>query len=189
MYFWGNEKRFHEWRVILAVDQSGSMGTSVVYSSVMAAIFASMPVIDTNLVFFSTEVVDMSDRLADPVDVIFGAQLGGGTDIAQAVTYAASLVTEPDKTIFLLISDLYEGGLSSQLLTQLLELKESKVKVVCLLALTDQGTPAFNRNLAAQIRDLEIPAFGCTPRKLVDVMGRILKGLSFEDLETPEEGE
>ena len=121
--------------------------------------------------------------------MIFGAQLGGGTDIAQAVTYAAGLVTEPEKTIFLLISDLYEGGLSSQLLTQLLELKESKVKVVCLLALTDQGTPAFNRNLAAQIRDLEIPAFACTPRKLVDVMGRILKGLSFEDLETPEEGE
>ena len=189
VYFWGNEKRFHEWRVILAVDQSGSMGTSVVYSSVMAAIFASMPVIDTNLVFFSTEVVDMSDRLTDPVDVIFGAQLGGGTDIAQAVTYAAGLVTEPDKTIFLLISDLYEGGLSSRLLSQLSELKESKVKVVCLLALTDKGTPAFNRSLAAQIRDLDIPAFACTPRKLVDVMSRILKGLSFEDLETQVEGE
>lgn len=189
VYFWGNQKRFHEWRVILVVDQSGSMGTSVVYSSVMAAIFASLPVVETNLIFFSTEVVDMSDRLADPVDVIFGAQLGGGTDIAQAVTYASSLVTEPDKTIFLLISDLYEGGISARLLTQLSQLKESKVKVVCLLALTDSGAPAFNRSLAVQIRDFGIPAFACTPRKLVDVMGRILKGLSFEDLETPEESE
>lgn len=189
VYFWGNQKRFHEWRVILAVDQSGSMGTSVVYSSVMAAIFASLPVIETNLIFFSTEVVDMSDRLADPVDVIFGAQLGGGTDIGQAVTYAAGLVTEPDKTILLLITDLYEGGSASRLLAQLSELRESKVKAVCLLALTDKGTPAFNRSLAAQIRDLDIPAFACTPRKLVDVMARLLKGLSFEDLETPEETE
>lgn len=189
IYFWGNQKRFHEWRIILAVDQSGSMGTSVVYSSVMAAIFASLPVIETNLIFFDTEVADMSDRLADPVDVIFGAQLGGGTDIGKAVTYAAGLVTEPDKTIFLLISDLYEGGLSSRILSQLAELKESKVKVVCLLALTDKGAPAFNRSLAARIRDLDIPAFACTPRKLVDVMGRILKGLRFEDLETAEESE
>ena len=186
VYFWGNQKRFHEWRVILAVDQSGSMGTSVVYSSVMAAIFASLPVLETNLIFFDTEVVDMTDRLTDPVDVIFGAQLGGGTDIAKAVTYASGLVTEPERTIFILISDLFEGGVAERLLAKLSELKESKVQVVCLLALTDGGAPAFDRGLAGTLRGLDIPAFACTPRKLVDVMGRILKGVPFDDLATPE---
>src|SRR5207245_10810370 len=120
---------------------------------------AQMPVIGASLVSLSIEVVEMSDRLAEPVDVIFGAQLGGRTDIAQAVTYAAGLVTEPDKTIFLLISDLYEGGLSSQLLAQLSQLKESKVKVVCLLVLTAEGAPGFSRSLAARLRDRILPVF------------------------------
>ncbi len=184
VYFFGNLKRFHEWRVILAVDQSGSMGTSVVYSSIMAAIFASLPVLETNLILFDTEIVDMTEELSDPVEILFGAQLGGGTDIAKAVTYAASLVTEPEKTIFILITDLYEGGSQERLLATLAELKESRAEVLCLLALTDRGVPSYSAGLAAKVRGLEIPTFGCTPHKLVDILGRILKGVPYEDLAT-----
>ncbi len=186
VYFWGNQKRFHEWRIVLAVDQSGSMGTSVIHSSVLAAVFASLPVLATNLVFFDTEVVDMSDQLADPVDVIFGARLGGGTDIARAVTYAAGLVTEPERTIFLLVTDLYEGGSEERMLAKLAELKESKVQVIVLLALTDGGAPSYDRETAAKVRALDIPAFACTPNRIVDLLGRILKGLPYDDLATPE---
>jgi hypothetical protein len=189
VYFWGNQKRYHEWRVVLCVDQSGSMGTSVVYSSIMAAIFASLPVLATNLVLFDTEVVDMSEHLADPVDVLFGAQLGGGTDISKAVAYASGLVTEPEKTIFILVTDLFEGGSEEALLGELARLKEARVNLLCLLALTDGGAPAFNRGLAAKVVALGIPAFACTPHRLVDLLGRILKGLPYDDLATVQGGE
>jgi Mg-chelatase subunit ChlD len=97
--------------IILCVDQSGSMAGSIVYSGVMAAVMASLRAVSTSLVFFDTAVVDMTDKLADPVDVLFGAQLGGGTDIHRAVTYCQSLISRPTETIFILISDLIEGGI------------------------------------------------------------------------------
>lgn len=184
VYFWSNQRKFHEWQIILCVDQSGSMGQSVVYSSVMAAIFASLPVLKTNLVLFDTAIVDMTDELVDPVDVLFGAQLGGGTDIAKALTYAAGLVEQPEKTIFVLISDLIEGGSPDRALGVLKDLKGAKAHVLCLLALSDGGRPSFSHEMAAAVRELEIPAFACTPKKLADLMGRILRGLPYEDLAT-----
>jgi hypothetical protein len=184
VYFWANQRKFHEWQVVLVVDQSGSMAASVVYSSVMAAIFASLPVLKTNLVLFDTEVVDMTDELVDPVDVLFGAQLGGGTDIAKALSYSRGLVEQPEKTIFVLISDLYEGGSSERMVSVLKELKEAKAHVLCLLALSDTGRPSYDHNMAATVSSFGVPAFACTPRKLADVMARILKGLSYDDLAT-----
>ncbi|HEY7125239.1 MAG TPA: VWA domain-containing protein [Ktedonobacterales bacterium] len=175
-YFWANEKRFKEWQVIICVDQSGSMASSVVYSSIMAAIFASLSVLRTNLVFFDTQIVDMTDQLSDLVDILFGTQLGGGTDIAKAVTYCAQQVVQPEKTIFLLITDLYEGGNRNVLVSQMEALVESKVHCLCLLALDDTGRASYDHDLAGKVADLGVPTFACTPNKLIAMMEQILQG-------------
>ena len=175
-YFWANEKKFREWQVIVCVDQSGSMASSVVYSSIMAAIFASLSVLRTNLVFFDTQIVDMTEQLSDPVEILFGTQLGGGTDIAKAVTYCAQQVVQPEKTIFLLITDLYEGGNRNVLLSQLGALVESKVHALCLLALDDSGRASYDHDMAHRVSDLGIPTFACTPNKLIQMMEQILQG-------------
>ncbi|HUQ01960.1 MAG TPA: VWA domain-containing protein [Kofleriaceae bacterium] len=177
VYFWANQRRRHDWEVVIAVDQSGSMGQSVVYSSVMGAIFASIDVLQTRLLFFDTEIVDVTPLLVDPVEVLFASQLGGGTDINRAVAYVQThFIERPEKTIFLLITDLYEGGNATELVARVRELCESKVKVLVLLALTDGGKPSYDHNLAAQIAALGAHCFGCTPRLLVRVVERIMKG-------------
>ncbi len=176
IYFWANQRRRHDWEVVIAVDQSGSMAESVVYSSVMAAIFASIDVLRTRLLFFDTEIVDVTPLLVDPVEVLFASQLGGGTDIHRAVAYAQEhFIENPEKTIFLLITDLYEGGDQSGLVARVRALSESKVKVLVLLALSDGGTPSFDHELAARLTAVGAICFGCTPKLLVRVMERIMK--------------
>jgi len=180
-YFWANQRRRHEWDVSLLVDQSGSMAQSVVYSSVMAAIFASLDVLRTKLLMFDTEVVDMTHVLDDPVEVLFSAQLGGGTDINRAVAYGQQhFVERPDKTLFILITDLYEGGNAQQLVARMRKLVESRVKVLVLLALSDTGHPSYDHGLAKRLTDLGIPCFGCTPNKLVEVMEKVMSGGSLD---------
>jgi Mg-chelatase subunit ChlD len=181
VYFFANQQRFHEWRFIILVDQSGSMGESVVYASIMAAVFASLPALDTRLVFFDTSVVDVSDQLSDPVDVLFGVKLGGGTDIAQAVRYGASLVGQPEKTLLLLITDLYEGGDANQMLRHLAALKESRVQVLTALALNDTGKASFDKDMARKVAALDIPAFAATPNRLVDAVVQAMKGGGLVD--------
>ena len=156
--------------VIVAIDQSGSMAESVVYASVFGAVLASMRSVKTSLVAFDTAVVDLSDRLADPVDVLFGCQLGGGTDINRAVGYCASLITRPAETIFVLISDLYEGGVAEELLRRVNELVQSGVRVISLLALSDSGAPAYDHELAAALAEIGVPAFACTPDAFPDLL-------------------
>lgn len=175
-HFFANQRRRHEWDVVLVVDQSGSMAESVVYSSVMAAIFASLDVLRTRLVFFDTEVVDMTPLLTDPVDVLFSTQLGGGTDINRAVAYAQeNLIERPDRTLFILVTDLYEGGNAAELVARLRQLVEGRVKALCLLALSDHGHPRYDEKLAAELEAVGVRSFGCTPKLLVDVMERLLK--------------
>lgn len=182
-YFWPNQRRHHEWDVTLVVDQSGSMVESVVYSSVMAAIFASLDVLRTSLVLFDTEIVDMTPVLSDPVEVLFSAQLGGGTDINRAVAYAQEhYVRRPEKTLFILITDLYEGGDAEALVARLRQLVDSRSKVLCLLALSDSGRPSYDHAMAEQLTALGIPCFGCTPRKLVDVVERVMRNQDLTPL-------
>jgi Mg-chelatase subunit ChlD len=188
-YFWPNQRRHHEWDVTLVVDQSGSMAESVVYSSVMAAIFASLDVLRTSLVLFDTEVVDMTPLLADPVEVLFTAQLGGGTDINRAVAYAqANYVQRPEKTLFILITDLYEGGNAQELVARLRQLVDSKAKVMCLLALSDGGKPTYDHAMAEQLTAMGIPCFGCTPKKLVDVVERVMRNQDLAPLLAGDKG-
>jgi Mg-chelatase subunit ChlD len=157
--------------VVIAMDQSGSMAASVVYSSVFAAVMTSIRAVQTRLVAFDTEVVDLTDELADPVELLFGVQLGGGTDINRAVGYCQSLITRPTDTVFVLISDLYEGGVEDDLLKRVASMLSAGVTVVVLLALSDGGAPAFDRRLAAKLSAMGAPAFACTPDLFPDLMG------------------
>lgn len=161
--------------IVLCIDQSGSMATSIVYSSIFGAVLASLRAVSTRLVVFDTEVVDLSEHLHDPVDVLFGTQLGGGTDINRAVGYCQQLVTRPTQTIFVLISDLIEGGVAEQLLRRTAEMIGSGVSMVCLLALSDNGAPCYDEELAAKMSALGAPAFACTPDLFPDLMATAIR--------------
>ena len=162
--------------LILAIDQSGSMATSVVYASVFGSVLAGIRALRTRLVVFDTEVVDLTEELDDPVDVLFGIQLGGGTDINRAVTYCEQLVTTPRDTILLLITDLYEGGDTDDLLRRLIGLHAASVRVIVLLALSDDGAPAYDHDNAAALTEFGIPVFACTPDQFPDVMAAAIDG-------------
>jgi Mg-chelatase subunit ChlD len=161
--------------IVLLVDQSGSMAASVVYASVFAAVLASMRTLRTSLVMFDTAVVDLTGRLADPVDVLFGAQLGGGTDINRALAYGQSLVTRPRDTIVVLISDLYEGGVRDEMLRRVAALTAAGTQVIALLALSDEGAPDFDRDNAAALAALGVPAFACTPDLFPELMAAAIE--------------
>lgn len=160
--------------VILCIDQSGSMANSIVYSSIFAAVMASMPTISTRMVVFDTSVVDLTDKLADPVDVLFGVQLGGGTDINRALTYCQGLVRRPTDTIMVLISDLIEGGDQTAMHKRVASIVSSGVQLITLLALSDEGSPCFDHANAAALAALGSPAFACTPDKFPDLMATAL---------------
>lgn len=161
--------------VILCIDQSGSMATSVVYSSIFAAVMASIPTITTRLVVFDTSVADLTDKLADPVDVLFGVQLGGGTDINQALAYCQGVVRQPAKTHMILITDLFEGGNREAMLARAADIVLSGVNLIVLLALNDQGRPAYDAATAQHFASLGVPVFACTPDQFPDLMATALR--------------
>jgi hypothetical protein len=167
--------------VVLCIDQSGSMASSVVYAGVFGAVLASLPAVSTRVVVFDTEVVDLTEALTDPVDVLFGVQLGGGTDINLALGYCQQVITRPEDTILVLISDLYEGGNEKQMLGRARQLAESGVRMIALLALDDDGTPGYDHSVAAAYAAMGIPAFACTPEHFPDLMATAMGG---DDLAT-----
>lgn len=159
-----------EREIVLCIDQSGSMAESIVYSSVFGAVLASLRSVDTKLVVFDTEVVDLTDQMTDPVDVLFGVQLGGGTDINRAIAYCQGLVERPTDTVFVLISDLYEGGIAEEMLARASALVRSGVTMIALLALSDSGAPSFDARHAAALAEIGVPAFACTPDAFPELM-------------------
>lgn len=161
--------------IILCVDQSGSMAASVVYSGVFAAVLASLPAVRTHLVAFDTAVVDLTPQLDDPVEVLFGTQLGGGTDINRALAYCQPLVQNPQDTILVLISDLFEGGNREEMLQRAAALAATGVQMIALLALSDDGAPSFDRTIAAALAGMGVPAFACTPDKFPDLMAAAIQ--------------
>lgn len=165
--------------VILDIDQSGSMGESVIYSSIIGCILASMSSLKTHIVAFDTQVTDLTEKCADPVDLLYGIQLGGGTDIEKSIAYCQGLVSQPDKTTLFLVTDLYEGGNRAGLIRRLGELKESGVNVVVLLAISDSGSPCYDSGLAGKVADLDIPCFACPPEKLPELLELALKRRSL----------
>jgi Mg-chelatase subunit ChlD len=164
-----------EREIVLCIDQSGSMAESIVYASVFGAVLASLRSVRTRLVVFDTEVVDLTEEMTDPVDVLFGVQLGGGTDINRAIAYCQGLVERPTETVFVLISDLYEGGIAEEMLARASTLVRSGVTMVALLALSDSGKPSFDADHAAALAQLGVPAFACTPDLFPELMAAAIE--------------
>ena len=160
--------------VVLCLDQSGSMGSSVVYSGIFGSVMASMPSIKTKMVVFDTAVADLTDALQDPVDLLFGVQLGGGTDINAALNYCQQIINRPSDTILVLITDLYEGGSNEAMRKRAAELVAAGVQVIVLLALNDEGAPSYDHGNANYFAELNIPVFACTPDKFPDLMAAAL---------------
>lgn len=156
--------------IVLCLDQSGSMGSSVVYSGVFGAVLATLKAVNTRMVVFDTEVVDLSDKLQDPIDLLFGVQLGGGTDINRALAYCASIIPRPQDTILVLVSDLYEGGNQNEMIKRAAALVGAGVQMIALLALSDDGRPSYDHQVAAEFASLGIPSFACTPDLFPDLM-------------------
>jgi hypothetical protein len=181
VYFYSRAQRTNNWTVIVNMDQSGSMADSVVYGAVCGSIFASLPALETHVVAFDTEVVDLTENCGDdPVDMIFGTQLGGGTDINKSVAYCEKFIQEPSRTLFILITDLFEGGNQAQLVRRLGEMRASGVRAICLLALSDSGVPSYDENLAKKLAALGIPCFGCTPQRLPELLEGALRGADLQ---------
>jgi hypothetical protein len=173
---YGRASRAFDKDVIVAVDQSGSMAESLVYAAVFGATLASIRTVRTSLLAFDTEIIDLTDKLSDPVDVLFGCQLGGGTDINRAITYCQQLVTRPAETVLVLISDLFDGGVPGEMLRRVGELVNAGVTVVGLLALSDSGVPSYDHEQAAALAELGVPVFGCTPDHFPDLLAVALGG-------------
>jgi Mg-chelatase subunit ChlD len=161
--------------IVLCVDQSGSMASSVVYAGIFGAVLASIRAVSTRMVVFDTSVVDLSEDLQDPVDLLFGTQLGGGTDINRALAYCQQIIARPAQTILVLITDLYEGGNTQEMLRRSAELAASGVQMVCLLALSDKGAPSFDQRNAAALAGMGIPSLACTPDLFPDLMAAAIQ--------------
>lgn len=160
--------------IILCLDQSGSMGTSVIYSGIFGSVLASIPAVNTRMVVFDTAVVDLTDDLQDPVDLLFGVQLGGGTDIARALTYCQGVITRPQDTVLVLVTDLYEGGDPREMRKKFVSLVNSGVQLIVLPALNDDGAPSYDKNHAEFLANIGVPTFACTPDKFLDLMAAAL---------------
>jgi Mg-chelatase subunit ChlD len=161
--------------IILCLDQSGSMGTSVVYSGIFGAVMASIPTVKTKMLVFDTQVANLTDDLKDPVDLLFGVQLGGGTDINLALSYCQELITKPEDTIVVLITDLYEGGNNEEMRKRAKAIAESGATLICLLALNDEGSPSYDTNNAKYFASIGAPVFACTPDLFPDLMAAAIQ--------------
>ena len=174
----------NKYTVILDIDQSGSMGESVIYSSIMSCILASMSAIKTKVVAFDTNIVDLSEKCEDPIDLLFGFTLGGGTDIEKSIKYCSKYIENPKKTIFFLISDLEEGGNRAGLLRRLTQMKEDGVIVICLLAISDSGKPYYDANMAQRIANNGIPCFAAAPQMLPRLLEKAMKNEDMSEFAT-----
>lgn len=174
VYFHSRMKRYNSWRVILCVDESGSMLDSVIHSAVMAGIFAKLPMLDVKLVIFDTSVVDLSGYVEDPVETLMSVQLGGGTNIAGALTYCETLIDFPYRTMVVLVSDLYEGGGYQNLYRVSKGIIESGAKLIALTALDMAANPCYDRQAAAKLASLGAHVGAMTPEELAEWIGKII---------------
>ena len=174
VYFNSRIRRYNKWKIIIAVDESGSMLDSVIYSAVMAGIFAKLPMIDTKLIIFDTQVVDLSEYADDPVEVLLGMQLGGGTDIGKAITYCEGLCTNPHNTIYVTVTDLYEGGSPRQLIKTCGDIIASGSKMVFLTALDREANPVYDKSIAQTLVNMGAFVGAMTPEQLGDYIGKMI---------------
>lgn len=180
--FFSRQQRQNQWNIIIAMDQSGSMATSLIYGGIMGAILASTGAVETHVVAFNHEdVVDLTDHCSDPVDLLFGVQLGGAEDYWKATCYCERFMHTPAKTLYILLADLHDTSPNTKRFVKKMEfLLESGVKAIGLLAISDQGKPSYNEALAETLAKLGMPCFGCTPERLPELIAGVLKGTDLK---------
>ena len=166
LYFNQNIKKYNPWHIIILIDESGSMMDSVIYSSIMASIFANLPYLSIKLIIFDTSIVDLSDYVKDPIDVLFKVQLGGGTDIVKALEYAKKITTIPEKTIVLLISDLYDSNDYKYMYKSSKDIIEARSKLFVLPALDYNADSSYDKNAAKQLARIGAKVAAITPNEL-----------------------
>lgn len=174
LYFHSRVKKYNQWRVIICVDESGSMLDSVIHSAVMAGIFAKLPMLDTKLVIFDTNVVDLSGYVEDPVETLMSIQLGGGTNIAGALRYCEGLIDFPFRTMVVLVTDLYEGGGYQNLYGTARGIIEGGAKLVVLTALDMEANPNYDRNAGNVLAGMGAFVGAMTPEDLAGWIGGII---------------
>ena len=176
--FFSRVQRRAEWNVIIAMDQSGSMASSLIYGGVMGAILATMPAVETHVIAFNhQDIVDLTADCQDPVDLLFGIQLGGAEDYWKATCYCERFIHTPARTLYILLADLYDTSAhEAKFVRKMEELLDSGIKAVTLLAISDQGKPSYNHALAKKLTDMGMPCFGCSPDRLPDLLTAVLKG-------------
>ncbi len=180
-HFFARQQRQKQWNIIIAMDQSGSMANSLIYGGLMGSILASIPAVETHVVAFNhEEVVDLTQHCSDPVDLLFGIQLGGAEDYWMAANYCQQFIRNPRRTVYILLADLYDTSPNeSKFVRKMAEWVADGVKPIGLLAISDQGVPEYDHVLAQKLVNLGMPCFGCTPDRLPDLLEAALKG---EDL-------
>jgi len=174
LVFTARQRRQLPWTIILCVDQSGSMLGSVIHAAVLASILAGLPALNIKLVVFDTSVVDLSDRVDDPVDLLLSVQLGGGTNIGQAITYCEGLVTQPARTVLALISDFEEGGSPAALIRAVRRLAEARVTMIGLAALDGAAAPVFDRSMAARLAEAGMEIAAITPDRFAEWLAGVM---------------
>ena len=172
--FNSREKRRLPWTVILCVDQSGSMTDSIIYAAVMAAILSGLPGVRVKMVLFDTSIVDVSDKLTDPLDTLLSVQLGGGTNIGRATTYCEDLIDNPNRTVFALITDFCEGMGPRPLYASLARMAEARVTMIGLLALDESGEPFFDANIAGEAANLGMHVGAMTPDRFAHWLAEVM---------------
>jgi len=166
VYFNNRVKRFNPWNIVICVDESGSMMDSVIYSAIMAGIFAKLPVLQVSIVIFDTEVVNLTGYVEDPVEVLMSVQLGGGTDIGKAMQYCESLVETPHRTIMVLVSDLCDGAGYRTMYASTKRIVESGVRLFALTAMDENSQGMYDKNAAKIMAGLGAKVAACTPGSL-----------------------
>jgi Mg-chelatase subunit ChlD len=168
LLFESRQARRAPWHIIMAVDCSGSMLDSVIHSAVLAGIFAGLPTLSVRLLAFDTQVVDLSEHLEDPVEILMSVQLGGGTDICRAVEHSAALVEQPSRTVLVVVTDFYEGGDARRLVANIKALRGAGVRVLGLAALDQTCKPTYDRRLAAACVEAGAHVAALTPGRLAE---------------------
>lgn len=173
IYFSNRVKRYNNNRVIIAIDESGSMTGSIIYSAVMAQIISNLPFAEVKLIIFDTKIVDLSEEADDPAQILMSVQLGGGTDIGKALGYCETLIATPSHTSVIVVTDLYEGAMQSRLLNISRNIIESGANLNFLTALDEEARPAYNKSLGQILANMGAFVGALTPDQLGEYIGRM----------------